>query len=84
MKIQWNAAALADHYIVSLSPLINNNESKSTFITSNTTVNLPLQYNQDYNISVMARNCAGNSIPVKISMRIGMVVVTVDSAIIIN
>ena len=83
MKVQWNAAALTDHYIISLSPLINDNESESTFITSNTTIHLPLQYNQDYNVSVMASNCAGNSTPVDISVRVGTVVVNVDSAIII-
>ena len=58
-------------YIISLSPLINDNESESTFITSNTTIHLPLQYNQDYNISVMASNCAGNSTPADISVRVG-------------
>ena len=71
MKIQWNAAALADHYIISLSPLVHDNESESTFITSNTTIHLPLQYNQDYNVSVMASNCAGNNIPAEISVRVG-------------
>jgi hypothetical protein len=71
MKVQWNAAALADHYIISLSPLINDNESESTFITSNTTIHLPLQHNQDYNVSVMAGNCAGNSTPAKIGVRVG-------------
>jgi hypothetical protein len=74
MKVQWNAAALADHYIINiifLSPLINVNESISTFVTSNTTIHLPLQYNQDYNVSVMASNCAGNSTLAEISMRVG-------------
>ena len=71
MKVQWNAAALADHYIVSLSPLIHDNESESIFITSNTTIYLSLQHNQDYNISVMASNCAGNSTPAEISVRVG-------------
>jgi hypothetical protein len=75
MKIQWTAAALADHYIIGLQ--INGNESESTFITSNTTVHLPLQYNQDYNVSVMASNCAGNSTPAKISIRVGKNVVVV-------
>ena len=83
MKVQWKPTALADHYIVSLSPLIDNNESGSTFITSNTTIHLPLQYNQDYNVSVVASNCAGKSTPVDISVRVGTVVVNVDSAIII-
>jgi CCR4-NOT transcriptional regulation complex NOT5 subunit len=71
MKIQWNAAALADHYIITLSSVNNDNESASTVVTSNTTIHLPLQYNQDYNVSVMASNCAGNSTPVEISVRVG-------------
>ena len=83
MRVQWNPTALTDHYIVSLSPLIDDNESESTFITSNTTIHLPLQHNQDYNISVMASNCAGNSTPAKISMRVGMVVVSVGSTMIL-
>ena len=71
MRVHWKAAALADHYVISLSPLINDNESELTFITSNTTIDLPLQHNQDYNVSVMASNCAGNSTPVKIGVRVG-------------
>ena len=76
MKVQWNTAALADHYIIYLSPLINDNESESIFITSNTTIHLPLQYNQDYNVSVMASNCAGNSTPAVISVRVGKLLTT--------
>ena len=30
-------------------------------ITSNTSIQLPVLYNQEYNISVLANNCAGNS-----------------------
>jgi hypothetical protein len=71
VKVQWNAAALADHYIISLSPLINDEESESIFIISNTTIHLSLQHNQDYNVSVMASNCAGNSTPTEISIRVG-------------
>jgi hypothetical protein len=71
MQVQWNAAALTDHYIISISPLVKDGESESTFITSNTTIHLPLQINQDYNVSVMASNCAGNSTPAEISMRVG-------------
>ena len=70
-KVQWNPTALAENYIINLSPLINDSESVFTFITSNTTIHLPLQYNQDYNVSVVASNCAGNSTPAEISMRVG-------------
>ena len=71
MKVQWNPAHLVDHYIIDVSPPIDDNKSKSTFTTFYTTVHLPLQHNQDYNISVMASNCAGNSTPAEISVRVG-------------
>ena len=72
MKIQWNPVTVADHYIISVSPLIIiDNESESSLITSNTTIHLPLEHNQDYNVSVMASNCAGNSTPAEISVRVG-------------
>ena len=71
MKIQWNPAPLADHYIIDVFPLINDNKPESTFTTPNTTIHLPLQHSQDYNISVMASNCAGNSTPAEISVRVG-------------
>ena len=71
MMVQWNPVNVADHYIISVSPLINDSKSESIFITSNTTIQLPLQYNRDYNVSVMASNCAGSSTPVEISVRVG-------------
>ena len=71
MKVQWNPVSVADHYIISIFPLTNSNVSEFTFITSNTTIQLPLQYNQDYNVSVMASNCAGNSTSAEISVRVG-------------
>ena len=77
MKVQWNPVDMADKYIISVSPLVADNaEFGSIFITPNTTIQLPLQYNQDYNISVMASNCAGNSTPVEISIRVGKHVTT--------
>jgi hypothetical protein len=81
MKIQWTAAALADHYIIRLSPPVDDNESESTFVTSNTTIHLPLQHNQDYNVSVIASDCAGNSTLAEVSVRVGknLIVVTMDS-----
>ena len=68
MQVQWNPVDMADHYIISVSPPV---ESGSIFITSNTTIQFPFQYNQEYNVSVMASNCAGNSTPVEINIRIG-------------
>ena len=71
MKLQWNPATMADHYIISISPPVSRNESVSTIKTYNTTIQLQLQYNLDYNISVMASNCAGNGMPSEISVRVG-------------
>lgn len=71
MMVQWNPVNVTDYYIISISPLINDNESEFTLMTTNTTIQLPLQHNQDYNISVMASNCVGNSTPAEISMRVG-------------
>ena len=68
--IQWTPVDAADHYIISVSPALDN-ESKSIVITFNTSIQLPLQYNKGYNVSVMASNCAGNSTPAEISMRVG-------------
>ena len=45
--------------------------SGSTFYTPDTSMPLILHYDQDYNISVMASNCAGNSTPAEIRIRLG-------------
>ena len=43
-------------------------DSGATFQTTNTSIQLALLYDQDYNISVVARNCIGSSIPAIIRM----------------
>ena len=43
----------------------------SIFYTNNTSIPLALHYDQDYNISVMASNCVGNSTPAEIYIRLG-------------
>ena len=40
--------------------------NQSSFTTSNTSVWLTLFYDQDYNISVIAKNCFGNSEPTEL------------------
>ena len=72
MKVEWSPVDLADHYTVSVSPVL---ESGSVFFTSNTTIQLPFLYNQDYNVSVMANNCAGSSIASNINVRIGNIII---------
>ena len=43
----------------------------TTFTTNDTAVHIPLFYNEEYNISVMANNCAGNSTAAEMKVRIG-------------
>jgi hypothetical protein len=43
----------------------------SVFTTFNTSIQLFILYDQEYNITIVARNCAGNSTPAKTTLRIG-------------
>ena len=63
----WNSLTsdLVDYYIITVSPLT---DSESTFTTPNTSIQLPVLYNQEYNVSVVASNCAGNSTPAEITI----------------
>ena len=45
--------------------------SGSIFHTADTSILLPLKYDQDYNISMVASNCVGNSTPAEIRIRLG-------------
>ena len=66
--LHWNISAHPKEYFVAVTPPV---ESGSNFITSNTTIQLPVLYNQEYNISVVASNCAGNSTPASITVFYG-------------
>ena len=74
IMLEWTSsnASVADSYIVNISPPI---ESVSTFTTANTSIQLFIQYNQEYNISVVATNCAGpgNSTPTHTDVKIGKI-----------
>ena len=56
-------------YTITVYPEAPN--SGSVFYTPDTSMPLALHYDQDYNISVVASNCAGNSTPVEIRIRLG-------------
>ena len=43
----------------------------SIFHTADTSIPLALNYDQDYNISVVASNCVGNSTPAEMRIRLG-------------
>ena len=70
--LQWDDqeldAALNQTYAIAISPPTANFDT--VFHTPNKSVQLALLYNQDYNISVVARSCFGNSTPAEISIRI--------------
>lgn len=40
------------------------------YTTQNTTLQLPVSYNQEYNITVLANNCIGNSTSANLSLLI--------------
>ena len=70
IMLEWTSsdASVVDRYIINISPPI---ESVSSFTTANTSIQLFIQYNQDYNISVVATNCAGNSATTLTDVKIG-------------
>ena len=45
---------------------LSSESNQSNFTTSNTSIWLTLFYDRDYNISVVAKNCAGNSEPAEL------------------
>ena len=57
------------NYTVAVYP--DTTDSESIFYTANTSIPLALNYDQDYNISVVASNCVGNSTPAEIHIRLG-------------
>ena len=67
--LQWNASEAADHYIITVSPTVAGSRSNN-MITSSTTIEIPVLHNQEYNVSVVASNCAGNSTPAEVTILI--------------
>ena len=59
---QESMANLNTTYFTSLSSESN----QSNYTSSNTSILLPLFYDEDYNISVVARNCIGESEPAEL------------------
>ena len=66
MILQWNIELdnFANVYYIAISPPT---ESFSIMSTSNTTIEVPILFNQEYIVSVLSSNCAGNSTPATIS-----------------
>ena len=74
--LQWIdqtlSAILNQNYIITvfLDPGPSTADSGNVFYSTNTSIQLALIYDQDYNISVVARNCIGSSAPAVIHIRI--------------
>ena len=67
--LQWDHQQLLNqNYTITISP--STADSVAIYNTFNTFIQLALLYDQDYNISVVAKSCIGNSMPEKIRIRI--------------
>jgi hypothetical protein len=64
MNLHWTIDTFACIYYIAISP---STESLSIISTSNKTIEIPILFNQEYVVSVLASNCAGNSTPATIS-----------------
>lgn len=75
ITLEWDVESdpihLGQNYTVAVYPDTANSES--IFHTADTSIPLALNYDQDYNISVVASNCVGNSTPAEIHIRLGTV-----------
>ena len=70
VRLQWNCSDVtANRFMIFITTPVH--AGSELFTTSNTSIYLPVIYNQDYDVSVVASNCAGNSTPAEISFRIG-------------
>ena len=58
VAFNWTASGHFEECFVAVSPSLT---SGAIFNTRNTSLLLPIMYNQEYHISVVAYNCAGNS-----------------------
>jgi hypothetical protein len=64
-------AGLNQNYTITVSPdPPSAADSVTIFHTTNTSIQLALLYDQDYNISVVARSCIGTSEPAEIHIRL--------------
>ena len=64
-----------NHIIVNYTVTVQCSEAADSesiiFNTADTSIPLTLHYDRDYNISVVASNCVGNSTPAEIHIRLG-------------
>ena len=79
MSVQWdpptdNGGRDDLTYTVTISPLA---QLSATVVTSTSVTVSAVDYNEDYTVSVVATNCAGNSTAEEYSFRVGELAVIV-------
>ena len=61
ISVEWypnfNTTPISRNFLVSINPSV---ETGSNFNTIDTSIQLTVLYNQDYNITITANNCVGN------------------------
>ena len=72
VTVQWDPVDGVDNYTVAISPLA---QLSATVVTSTSVTVSVADYNEDYTVSVVATNCAGNSTAEEYSFRVGELVV---------
>ena len=68
MILYWSVDTFANNYFIIISSTIIASGSEIIIVTPNTTLQLPFIHNEEYAISVVANNCAGNSTPANITV----------------
>lgn len=68
VTVQNNAIGDINKYHVAVTP--PDESGLSNFVTPNKTIELTVLYNHKYNITVVANNCAGNSLAVSTTFNI--------------
>ena len=71
MTVQWDPVDGVDNYTVTISPPA---QLSATVVTSISVTVSAADYNEDYTVSVVAINCAGNSTAEEYSFRVGELV----------
>lgn len=67
IQVMWNLSVFPAQYSVFW---VSAHESSVT-TTYNNSVQLLLSYNSEYNVSVIAGNCGGSSVPISVLFRVG-------------
>ena len=71
LQISWQKHIFSTQYFVHVYSSSINDVGSRTASTYNNSVSLLLPYDSDYNITLVARNCMGSSVPVSTLFTVG-------------